>query len=271
MADDHADVPAKLAERTDAQAIPADVVADLLQRHERATRAYWAAEGRCMSWFVVGPSNFPVARNEKRFNTAHKRMLEMSQHLAAAKRRLDRIAFPHGQGDAIRSADPDALAKLRANVADREQFHEKMKAANVIMRKHGAESCPQLEALGLKEKTIVSVLKPDYMGRIGFPQFALTGNLAEIKRLKGRIAELERNHARGTVEKEAPNGVRLVENAEAARVQLLFPGKPDEATRSLLKSHGFRWAPSEGAWQRHLNNAGRWAAERVISQLSAVA
>jgi hypothetical protein len=75
--------------------------------------------------------------------------------------------------------------------------------------------------------------------------------------------------ARGTVEKEAPAGVRLVENAEAARIQLIFPGKPDEATRSLLKSNGFRWAPSESAWQRHLNNAGRWAAERVLKELGA--
>lgn len=33
--------------------------------------------------------------------------------------------------------------------------------------------------------------------------------------------------------------------------------------RALLKSYGFRWAPSEGAWQRMLNDNGRYAAKQV--------
>lgn len=48
---------------------------------------------------------------------------------------------------------------------------------------------------------------------------------------------------------------------------ILFPGKPDASVRDLLKANGFRWAPSEGAWQRHLNNGGRYAASRVIASL----
>jgi len=56
-------------------------------------------------------------------------------------------------------------------------------------------------------------------------------------------------------------------NPDAARIQLTFPGKPDPAVRDVLKSNGFRWAPSAGAWQRHLNNAGRYAAKRVLSAL----
>ncbi len=51
-------------------------------------------------------------------------------------------------------------------------------------------------------------------------------------------------------------GVNLVQNVEANRVQLIFPGKPSADVRAELKARGFRWSPSEGAWQRHLNNAG---------------
>ena len=61
--------------------------------------------------------------------------------------------------------------------------------------------------------------------------------------------------------------IKIVEDPEHARIQLYFPGKPNQATRDKLKSSGFRWAPSEGAWQRQLNNAGRYAAEQVLKAL----
>ena len=51
------------------------------------------------------------------------------------------------------------------------------------------------------------------------------------------------------------------------RVQLVFDGKPDNETRDLLKKNGFKWAPSQGAWQRQLNNAGKYAAHTVMNVL----
>ncbi|MCY1358950.1 hypothetical protein D9M69_455000 [compost metagenome] len=49
----------------------------------------------------------------------------------------------------------------------------------------------------------------------------------------------------------------------------IFPGKPDEQTRTLLKSQAFKWSPSRDAWVRQLNNAGRWAAKQVRETLAA--
>jgi hypothetical protein len=57
--------------------------------------------------------------------------------------------------------------------------------------------------------------------------------------------------------------LRIIENPEIDRLQIVFPGKPDEETRKSLKSYGFRWSPSEGAWQRQLSNSARYAAEQV--------
>lgn len=255
---------ADLSARPGARAIPAEMVADLVARHQRITRAYWAAEGRCASPMITGPAKFPTERNRKRCDTADKRRAEVSAHLAAAKRRLERFAFPHGMGDAIRSADPEALEKLRAELAEAVATHEHKKAGNAIIRKYGADARPYLEAAGLPESLIRSGMVTNHAGKpFGF--FTTNSN-ARIARLRERIASLEAMKARGTVEREASGGVRVVENAEAARIQLFYPDKPDAETRAKLKEHGFRWAPSEGAWQRHLNNAGRYAAQRVLGE-----
>ncbi|RUV66735.1 hypothetical protein EOA50_30085, partial [Mesorhizobium sp. M1A.F.Ca.IN.020.30.1.1] len=94
----------------------------------------------------------------------------------------------------------------------------------------------------------------------------------EIRRLQGRLKSLTRMQERGTQSQEVETqagAVEIKENADLARIQMIFPGKPDEATRRALKANGFRWSPSQGAWQRHLNEAGRWAAERVMKAISA--
>ena len=49
-------------------------------------------------------------------------------------------------------------------------------------------------------------------------------------------------------------GMRVLQNSEKMRIQIFFEDKPDEAMRKVLKSNAFKWAPSEGAWQRQLTN-----------------
>ena len=65
------------------------------------------------------------------------------------------------------------------------------------------------------------------------------------------------------------NGYTYTENGEAMRVQFIFDGKPDEQTREILKRNGFRWAPSQGAWQRQLTQNGKYAAAEVRKILDA--
>ena len=57
---------------------------------------------------------------------------------------------------------------------------------------------------------------------------------------------------------------------EAMRLQIIFDGKPEADVRAVLKKHGFKWAPSQGAWQRMLNPAGKYALNRVKEELEAV-
>ncbi|MEI6501592.1 MAG: DUF3560 domain-containing protein [Armatimonadota bacterium] len=177
---------------------------------------------------------------------------------------------------AISSDDEEAISKVQTRIEKLEAQQATMKAANRICQaKPKNESTPEkiaaLEALGLPDPG--RLFTPDFCGRIGFPSYALTNNNGNIRRLRERLSDLERIAAQRAEAPEAiehqHDGFTIREDADENRVQIIFPGKPNEATRTLLKSHGFRWAPSVGAWQRQLNNAGRYAAQYVAERLEA--
>lgn len=58
----------------------------------------------------------------------------------------------------------------------------------------------------------------------------------------------------------------VVMNTEADRVQIFYSDKPDEVTRSALKSNGFKWSPRFKAWQRGLTDNGIRAAKLMTKR-----
>ena len=95
---------------------------------------------------------------------------------------------------------------------------------------------------------------------VPFPSYLLTNNNANIRRVRQRIEEL--SHKAEFVGWTFPGGEAKVNEAEN-RLQLIFKDKPDADTRQALKSEGFKWAPSQGAWQRQLNQNAIRAAARL--------
>jgi hypothetical protein len=185
------------------------------------------------------------------------------QHAAAETARR---AEATGSGG-VSSDDPDAVVKLREQLEKCERLQAVMVAANKAIRKGDDEA---LRALGFNDARIAQLKTPDFCGRIGFADYQTKNNGANIRRLKARIADLERNATRETKETERQDGLRIVENAEANRLQLVFPGKPSAEARAILKRYGFRWAPSEMAWQRQLHNGARYAAECALKAIEAL-
>lgn len=164
-----------------------------------------------------------------------------------------------GQGG-ISSDDPDAPAKIKAKIEALEALAAQYNKWNAQIRKGGAAAmidAPDDE----RAKVAESLAKWPYMQR-GY--YHVENKRAEIRRLKIRLEGLAKAAERQHVELDGPDGCKVVQNVEANRIQILFDGKPDEAVRAKLKGLGFRWAPSEGAWQRHLNNAGVYAAQRFM-------
>lgn len=219
--------------------------------------ASYSIEARCPSILISGGGNFPVRKKEKQ-NTARDRNLEEWNYIQGL---LDKIRSVGTGG--ISSDDPQAVEKLEAKLATLEKHQEMMKAANAAIRmKDPAKGDAKLAELGYTPEDIAKLRAPDFCGRIGYPAYELQNNNANIRRIRGRIAELKKR-TENTPEGWEFDGGRVVVNTAENRLQIIFDGKPDADIRTELKGEGFRWAPSQGAWQRQLTDNAMRAARRL--------
>lgn len=165
--------------------------------------------------------------------------------------------------NSIFSDDPEALKKIDQKILQLEKIQEFMKSANKFIKKKDKEGFLTIE--GATEKVWEMLSEPDRFGGVGYASYELTNNGANIRRLKQRREQLAKFENRETVTVEV-KGVKMVQNVEANRVQLIFEGIPSEEVRhQLKKKFSFRWCRSEGAWQRHLNNGGIYNAKQFLA------
>jgi hypothetical protein len=64
---------------------------------------------------------------------------------------------------------------------------------------------------------------------------------------------------------EKPSNVQVTENEEMNGVEIRFPSRPDEATLTLLKSHGWRWSRFSGCWYNRRTDETKAFAERIAT------
>lgn len=239
--------------------------------HARARKANAEAEGRFAAahrTLDAIPMGQPILvghhserRHRRDLEKAHgnlRKGFEAKDRAAELKRRAERAEKNH----AVSSDDPHAIPKLQAKLQRLEEMVGRAKDINKAVRSKNPREA--LQKLGLKESTIESSLTPDFAGRKGVPGYVLSNARNEMARIRERIAGLQK---RDTAPARAPLKIKDAEvhwNGEANRVQIRFPGKPDAAQRSALKSRGFRWAPSEGAWQRQASERAWYDARAAL-------
>jgi hypothetical protein len=115
---------------------------------------------------------------------------------------------------------------------------------------------------GQRDHSARELLKPDFAGRIGFPDYALTNNGANIRRMQARLKGLANESGRPSATVEFAGG-RVEDNAEECRVRIYHDVKPPEGTIAKLRMYGFHWTPSLGCWQRLRNDSARYAATQI--------
>lgn len=256
----------------------ADKVAE--QKPEEAERAYRLAERyskkmaeyynkessigmMCPSVLISGAGNFPTKKKERQV-AAWQRNHEFYEYVQGLLGKIENILYGR---EIIKSDDERAIEKLEEKLDDLKVLQERMKAANKAIRMKDTETGNDiLREMGYSEKAIKELREPDYIGRIGYPSYLLTNNNANIHRVEERLNRLKAVKKKGSSEQEYET-FKVVENTEAMRYQIIFEGKPDAEIRTLLKSNGFKWAPSQGAWQRQITTNGKYALNSVVEKL----
>ena len=216
----------------------------------------FSIEARVPSILIAGGSNFPVRKKEKQ-NAARDRNMEDWNEIQGL---LDKIRST-GMGG-ISADDPQAVQKLEAKLEKLQAAQDTMKAVNAYYRKHKTlDGCPSLSAERI-EAMKAEMSSQWHIEDKPYPSWALSNNNAEIRRIKGRIADLTKKQETAYAGWEFDGGT-VEANREDNRLQIYFEEKPDEKTRETLKENGFRWSPKAGAWQRQLNDNAIYAADRL--------
>lgn len=193
-----------------------------------------------VSWMISGPASYNMKKHNNWMNKEGKLWAEYDE-IKDIESKIYKII----NGDKIiRTGDKDALEKLKEKLEKAQKEHQNYKDYNVKARKEGL-------------KTLAS--------------YVLTNSNARIRGIKKRIEQLEKLALQETKEVEGenvPDGVKIIDNVEANRLQIVFDYKPDADIRNKLKKHGFRWSPKNGAWQRYRGYEAERIAKQIISEIA---
>ena len=220
----------------------------------------------CPSVMICGPANFSVKKKNRQIAAFD----DNREFFNETQKLLNKIKSISNGSELIKSSDEDCIERLEYKLETLKALQEKMKSANVAIRKKDKEEGNlDLLALGYSPDQIKELRTPDFGGRIGYPAYMLQNNNQEIHRVEDRINSLKAIKDKGTIEEEN-EGYTYREDPESMRIQFIFDGKPSDDIRNILKQNGFRWAPSQGAWQRQLTRNGQWSADIVKKALKAI-
>ena len=181
----------------------------------------FAIEMRCPSVMIAGGSNFPVRKKEKQVAALDKHYALYGE-LQDYKEKIKKLS---NSANIIKASDADAIDKLKAKIEKAQELQAKMKAVNAYYRKHGT-----LKGYGDGEYDNFTI---DSLYGVPFPPYCLSNNNAKIRAAKQRIKELEEAKAstHGEDIETEIEGLKIVENTEAMRIQLIFDDKPSAEVR----------------------------------------
>ncbi|MCD7969132.1 MAG: DUF3560 domain-containing protein [Alistipes sp.] len=230
---------------------------NLAYKAKDKSNAAYEQSNKAVSGIPMGQPILVGHHSEKRHRAALKRShnaMDISVEEAGKADYYERKAHAAENNKAIYNDDPDAVNKLKEKLANLETLQEHMKAANKIFKNRKLsreEKIEKVAALKISRPEAESMLEGDSCGSIGYASFELANNNANIQTTRKRLEEVMSLGQREYKEYQI-NGYKVCEDPKDDRFRIFFGFKPDEEIRKQLKSSGYRWSPSNQAWQASL-------------------
>jgi hypothetical protein len=196
-------------------------------------------------------------------------------------------------GDKIDNTDPYAIEKISGKIKYMEDAHDVTLLYNKMCKKNGItnwqwadrtdeDKAKRREVL---QQTVNAAKEKGYSDSVikqGIEHPFGSNQTADIRRNKQRLEEMQKRQEKLEERKASESnneggssantgrvdfdGGYVYENPELDRIQIIYDGKPGRDVIDKLKHNGFRWSPSQGAWQRQLNRNGRSAVNRIFAE-----
>jgi len=227
------------------------------------------AKSRTASSMITGPSNFPVARNQKRLDIEQKRIDEFLAWREKAKKAIKNKLLDARSNEQIQS---DTLNKLKKDINNTIAVFK-----NIENGEKGYSKSLFVSSLAGKFKTLakngeVKVVRQglEYLREVQTKmlQKPVFTDRHSVWKLADNIVSQNKpvQPESGTEVHKKYQRVIIQKNYDINRVQLVFNEKPSDEVRKQLKSYGWRWSPKENAWQRKLTNNALANAEHVLNK-----
>lgn len=246
-----------------------------LKARQESAAAFGSAH-RIMDGIPMGQPVLVGHHSEKRHRNDLERIdrgLRKGTEAAERATYLDHKAETYGT-HGVSSDDPQAVAKLEQELADlrasratEKLWNRAIKVSAKALEKQLGRALTQTDHIAIVELSAMpdSFKKAMISYARAFPWLPQFGNhtQASIARVEKRIEELRAKAAMPDRDVRGP-GYSVEWNKLDNRVQIYFVAKPDDATIAKLKQHGFRWARSIAAWQRHASEGAWYHAMRIV-------
>lgn len=95
-------------------------------------------------------------------------------------------------------------------------------------------------------------------------------NITILKRILSEAEEKSAETPEKSVKQQDFKHFIVIENEQINRYQIIFGGKPAPEIIKNLKENGFKWAPSQKAWQRQITINGKLAIKRFAEFMETI-
>lgn len=182
-------------------------------KFERLFLLSLSAKSRCASAMITGPARFPEEKQRRASEREHKISGEMLAYIDRVRAAIKREAYyaEHPEARPVMAGDADAVERLRDKLEAAEKYHAQLKEVKTLI-KGGMENAEASSQAGLPAP-------------VRWHSFNIPYANKAVKELEAKIANLKAAKAKPSSETTI-NGVRVLENTEAMRLQLFFDGKP---------------------------------------------